>query len=46
MKTIASVAQKTEAMILPSNGTVYTFFGANSSLPVYYFDSSFISGVK
>ena len=46
MIIIPRTFQKTDAMNLSSDGTVYAFFGADSSLSVHCFDCSLASGVK
>ena len=40
MKTIPRACQKTDAMTLPADGTVFAFFGEDSPLSVYRFDCS------
>ena len=46
IKMIPRVSQKTDAITLPADGTVFAFFGADSPGPVHYFDCCFVSGVK
>ena len=39
------IYQKTDAMILPPDGTLFAFFGAKFSLSVHCFDYSFVTSV-